>query len=60
MCFDTKSTKKLPTRYQILQRLMHSKPFDQNENGHTFADFQRLAANHEEETPTDPKKRAEF
>lgn len=39
LAFDMHSGKKLPTRYQILQRLMMSKPFDQNENGHTFEDF---------------------
>lgn len=34
--FDTQSDQKLPTRYQILQKLSQGVPFNQNTVGHTF------------------------
>lgn len=37
--FDTKSTQRLPTRYQVLQKLSQGVPFDQNYDGHSFGEF---------------------
>ena len=34
--FDTESDRKLPTRYQVLQKLSQGVPFHQNPKGHTF------------------------
>lgn len=36
LAFDMASEQKLPTRFQILQELSMSKPFNQNNEGHTF------------------------
>lgn len=39
LAFDLNSQAKLPTRYQILQKLSQGVPFDQNLVGHTFKEF---------------------
>ena len=49
LCFDTNSNNKLPTRYQVLQKLSQSVPFDQNFTGHRFKDFRALSLEREKE-----------
>lgn len=39
LAFDTESDIKLPTRYQVLQKLSQGVPFNQNLNGHSFKEF---------------------
>lgn len=39
LAFDIKSDRKMPTRYQVLQSLSQGVPFNQNLDGHTFAEF---------------------
>jgi len=34
---------KMPTRYQVLQQLALSRPFNQNDEGHTYSEFQKMA-----------------
>ena len=33
----------MPTRYQVLQQLALSKPFNQNEEGRTYQEFKKMA-----------------
>ena len=45
--FDTESDRKLPTRYQVLQKLSQGVPFHQNPKGHTFKQFKQMAQDRE-------------
>jgi hypothetical protein len=49
LSFDIHSDRRLPTRYQVLQKLAQGQPFHQNRVGHTFEDFQRIAKEREKE-----------
>ena len=43
LAFDTENERKLPTRFQSLQKLAQGTPFHQNHAGHTFKEFQQMA-----------------
>jgi hypothetical protein len=47
LAFDMDSEMKMPTRYQVLQKLSQGVPFDQNLGGHTFQDFKEISARRE-------------
>lgn len=40
---------RMPTRYQVLQKLSQGVPFDQNLNGHRFRDFKEISVRREKE-----------
>ena len=52
LAFDTQSQRKIPTRYQVLQELSQGKAFKQNNVGRSYAEFESLAAQHEEPLAT--------
>ena len=43
LAFDINSNTKLPTHYQVLQKLSQGKPFSQNFAGYTFREFKEMA-----------------
>ena len=47
LAFDMESETKLPTRYQILQKLSQGVPFNQNTDGHSFKEFEALSRERE-------------
>ena len=49
LAFDLESELRMPTRYQVLQKLSQGVPFDQNLNGHRFKDFREIADKREQE-----------
>ena len=53
LAFDVEDEMKLPTRYQVLQKLSQGVPFAQNNLGHTFSKFQEIASEREKEDQFD-------
>jgi hypothetical protein len=49
LAFDRDSEMRMPTRYQVLQKLSQGVPFDQNLQGHRFKDFQEISRRREQE-----------
>ena len=49
LAFDMESELRMPTRYQVLQKLSQGVPFDQNLGGHRFKDFRDISIRREQE-----------
>ena len=49
LAFDMESELRMPTRYQVLQKLSQGVPFDQNLGGHRFKDFKEISIRREKE-----------
>lgn len=49
LAFNINDDTKLPTRYQVLQKLSQGVPFAQNNKGHTFEEFNQMAEIREKE-----------